>query len=207
MGTQLNQLPRLESEEPIQSDVTAEIPLEEQIARMEKPQLIKYLESLGFNVDARLKEETIRENILKIVADRKDNAYQLNRDSSKATISEDDPMIKVKFFNLESPGADESFSFPGKRGMYGPQFKKDGKTYGNPNGHRKCPKYHLFPGEEIELAYSVYDHLTSLTFMTHKTVFEPITGMIQGNIPIIKPRFILQPILTKEDILKINKNR
>lgn len=203
----MEQLPRLVSDEPPQVDVTETMPLEEQLGLMKKPELIKYMENLGYNVDGRLAEKTIRENILNVVADRKNNAAKLNEDSSRATISEDDPMIKVKFFNLESPSTDLEFAFPGKRGMFGPKFIKDGKTYGNPTGHRKCPKYHLFPGEPVELAYSVYEHLESLTFVTHKTVFDPITGLIQGNIPIIKPRFILQPIITKEDLVNINKNR
>ena len=201
------QLPRLVSDEPIQSDITETLPLEEQLNLMDKHKLIKYLENLGFNTDGRLGEKTIKETILKIIADRKNNATKLNEESSRATISEDDPMIEIRFFNLETPNTDLEFSFPGKRGMYGPKFKKDGKTYGNPNGHRKCPTYHLFPGENVKLAYSVYEHLESLTFVTHKTVFDPASGMIQGNIPIIKPRFILQPIITKEDLMKINKNR
>ena len=200
-------LPRLESEEPIQSDVTESLPLEQQLKVMKKPELIKYMENLGYNVDGRLSEKTIRENITSIIADRKNNASKLNEESFAATVSIDDPMITVRFFNLESPNTDVEFTFPGKRGMYGPKFIKDGKEYGNPKGHRKCPKYHLFPGETLKLAYSVYEHLESLTFCTHKTVFDPVTGMIQGNIPIIKPRFILQPIITKEDLVNINKNR
>lgn len=203
----LTQLPRLETEEPVQSDVTEALPLEKQLEGMNKSQLTKYMENLGYNVDKRLADKTIRENILLVVAERKNNAAKLNQESLKATVSEDDPMIEIRFFNLESPNTDLEFSFPGKRGMFGPEFTQDGKIFGNPKGHRKCPKYHLFPGESTKLAYSVYEHLESLTFVTHKTVFDPITGMIQGNIPIIKPRFILQPIISKEDLITMNKNK
>ncbi len=199
--------PRLVTEEPVQVDVTNELPLEKQLNAMDKAELTKYMEGLGYNVDKRLSDKTIRDNILKVVADRKNNATAMNKESFRATVSEDDPKITIRFFNLETPNVDIEFAFPGKRGMYGPKFTKDGKEYGNPNGHRKCPKYHLFPGEEVDLAYSVFEHLESLTFATHKTIFDPQTGMIQGNIPIIKPRFILQPVITKEDLIKINKNR
>jgi len=192
---------------PVQADVTESLPLKDQLEVMLKPALIKYMENLGFNVDGRLSEKSLRENILKVVADRKKNAATINEESLVATLSEEDPMIEIRFFNLETPGIDLEFSYPGKRGMYGPKFTRDGKNYGNPNGHRKCPKYHLFPGETVKLAYSVYEHLESLTFVTHKTVYDPVSGMIQGNIPIIKPRFILQPILSKADIVNINKNR
>lgn len=192
---------------PIESDVSEAVPIKTQLDSMEKPELIKYMEGLGYNIDRRLSEKTIKENILKIIADRKNNAAMKNKASLDMTVSKDDPMIKVRFFNLESANTDIQFSYAGKRGMYGPKYMRDGKKYGNPNGHRKCPTYHLFPGETVELAYSVYEHLMDLTFVTHKTVFDPVSGMIQGNIPIIKPRFILQPIFSKEDILNINKNR
>ena len=203
----LQHSPKLVTEEPVTVDVTNELPLEKQLNAMGKSELMKYMEDLGFNVDKRLAEKTIRENILKVVADRKNNATAMNKESFQATVSNEDPKITIRFFNLETPNVDIEFAFPGKRGMYGPKFIKDGKEYGNPNGHRKCPKYHLFPGEEVDLAYSVFEHLESLTFATHKTIFDPQTGMIQGNIPIIKPRFILQPVITREDLININKNR
>ena len=196
-----------EARVPVQVDVTESLPLEVQLKAMTKRQLIEYGGNLGFNIDRRLKESTIIQNILAVVADRKSNAAKTNAESLRATVTEDDPMIEVRFFNIETPGVDIEFAFAGKKGMYGPKYIKDGKTYGNPKGHRKCPKYHLFPGEVTKVAYSVYEHLESLTFVTHKTVFDPVSGMIQGNIPIVKPRFILQPVVTKSDLININKNR
>lgn len=192
---------------PVQSDVSESLPLEEQLKGMTKPQLIRYADNLGYQVDGRLTKPVIIENILKIDADRKGSARKVNEESLAMTVDKDDPMIEVRFFNLESANTDVEFAYAGKRGMYGPSYTKDGKKYGNPKGHRKCPVYHLFPGETVKLAYSVYEHLESLTFVTHKTVFDTVTGMIQGNIPIIKPRFILQPIFSKADIVNINKNR
>ena len=191
----------------IQSDVSESLPLEKQLAAMNKAELIQHADGLGYTVDKRLAEKTIIENIINIVADRKSSAQKANEESLAMTVNEEDPMIEVTFFNLESANADVEFAYSGKRGMYGPEFKKDGKKYGNPNGYKKCPVYHLFPGETVKLAYSVYEHLQGLTFVTHKTVFDTATGMIKGNIPIIKPRFILQPIFSKADIVNINKNR
>lgn len=206
MDIELRTQPILQADPSVsQTDVTETMPLKDQLDSMTKPALIKYMESLGFNVDGRLSEKSLRENILKVIADRRKNAVAINKESLKATVSKEDPMIEIRFFNLETPGIDIEFSYPGKRGMYGPKFTKDGKTYGNPEGHRKCPNYHLFPGETTKLAYSVYEHLESLTFVTHKTVFDPVSGMIQGNIPIIKPRFILQPIITKKQLVNMNR--
>ena len=183
---------------PVPSDVSESIPLEQQLKGMNKAELIKKADDLGYQVDGSLTNKVIVENILKIDADRKSSAQKANEESFAMAVNEEDPPIEVRFFNMESANADVEFAYAGKRGMFGPV---------NKNGYKKCPKYHLFPGEKVKLAYSVYEHLTSLTFMTHKTVFDPVTGMIQGNIPIIKPRFILQPIFSKEDIVNINKNK
>lgn len=192
---------------PIQSDVSEMLPLKEQIKGMNRNQLVKKADELGYQIDEKVEVKAIREAILTIDAEHKSNAKKTNEESLVMAVTETDPMIEVRFFNMESPNTDIEFAYSGKRGMYSKAFIRDGKTYGNPNGFKKCPKYHLFPGEVARLAYSVYEHLTSLTFMTHKTVFDNVTGMIKGNIPIIKPRFILQLLLSKEDIININKNK
>lgn len=192
--------------EPIQSDVSEALPLEQQLKAMARDQLVTYADNLGYQIDGRIKESTIRENILKIVADRKAQAAKANEEALRQTVSEDDPMVEVRFFNLISPGADLEFSYSEPRGMYGKEFTKpDGTKGGNPKGHKKCPYYHLFPGSITKLAYSVYEHLTSLTYVTHKTVWDEKTGMITGTIPIIKPKYILQLSLSKEQVVKLNK--
>lgn len=192
--------------EPIQSDMTEALPLDKQLDTMSKPEKIKYAdEVLGYKISAKLKDDVIKKNILLINADRKTQATKLNKDSLAMTVSKEDPEITIRFFNMESSGVDLEFAYSGPQGMYGKEYSKNGKTYGNPKGFKKCPKYHLFPGEIVKLAYSVYEHLSSLTFVTHKTVWDQATGMITGTIPIIKPRFILQPIFTKEQLVKINE--
>lgn len=203
----MDTMEQVQMESPIQSDVSESLPLEERLKDMSKRQLIRYADDMGFQVDEKLTPKVIRENILMIDADRKGQAKKINEDSLRMAVTKEDPQIEVRFFNLESPNTDVEFAYSGKRGMYSKEFTTDDKKYGNPKGFKKCPRYHLFPGQVIKMAFSVYEHLTSLTFVTHKTVFDAATGMIQGNIPIIKPRFILQPIFSKEDILKINKNK
>jgi len=181
--------------EPIQSDITEALPLDKQLEVMTKPELAKYADRLGYNMDEKLTNAVMRENILKIVNDRKTQASKVNEESLAMVAGEDDPEIEIRFFNMESPGADLEFSYSEPRGMRGPVNKK---------GYTKCPKYHLFPGEVVKLAYSVYEHLTKLTYVSHKQVWDSNTGMQTGNIPIIKPRFILQPIFSKEQLRKLN---
>lgn len=181
---------------PVQSDVSEALPLEQQLKTMERPELIKFADNLGYNIDNRVKDATIRDNILRIINDKKNEAAKVNAESLKQAVSEQDPEIEIRFFNMESPGADLEFSFSEPKGLFGPE---------NKNGHKKCPRYHLFPGEVMKMAYSVYEHLNGLTFVTHKTVWDTKTGMITGTVPIIKPRFILQPIFSKADLLKLKK--
>ena len=191
---------------PIQSDVSEALPLEQQLKTMTREELVKFADDLGYKIDNRMKDPTIRDNILRIINDKKNVAAKVNAESLKQTVSEEDPKIEIRFFNMESPGADLEFSFSGPRGLYGKEFTRpDGSKGGNPKGHKKCPRYHLFPGEVMEMAYSVYEHLNGLTFVTHKTVWDTKTGMITGTVPIIKPRFILQPIFSKADLLKLKK--
>jgi len=185
-----------EIQTPVNSDVSEALPLSKQLEAMTKAEMIKYAdEVLGYKIDDKLTKPVITESILKIDASRKTEAQKVNEESLAAAVSEDDPEITVRFFNMETSGADLEFAYSGKRGMFGPK---------NPNGFKKCPRYHLFPGEVVKLAYSVYDHLSSLTYVTHKTVWDPNTGNIKGNIPIVKPRFLLQPIFTKEQLVKLN---
>lgn len=181
---------------PVQSDVSESVTLSDQLKAMDRAQLVKYADDIGYSIDGRVKEETIRKGILSITADRIKQAAEVNAESLKQAVSEEDPEIEVRFFNLQSPGADLEFSYSEPRGMFGPRNKK---------GHKKCPKYHLFPGTVTKMAYSVYNHLQGLTYVAHKTVWDTRTGMITGTIPIIKPRFILQPIFTKEQLVKLNK--
>jgi hypothetical protein len=190
---------------PIQSDMTESLPLKDRLEAMTKKELVAKADEMGFQIDARLKPETIIKNLLKVDADRKVQASELNKKSFAATVSKDDPEITVKFFNMIFPNTALEFSYPGPRGMYGKEYTKGGKKFGNPKGHKKCPQYRLFPGEVVKLAYSVYEHLTSLTFVTHKTIWDEVTGNIKGNIPIVKPKYILQPILTKEQLIKLNQ--
>lgn len=193
-------------EQPIQSDVSESIPLSEQLKAMDRDQLVKYADNIGYKIDGRVKDDAIRKGILSITKDRIKQAAEVNAKSLKQAVSEEDPEIEVRFFNLISPGADLEFAYSEPRGMYGPEFTQpDGSKGGNPNGYKKCPKYHLFPGTVTKMAYSVYDHLQGLTYIAHKTVWDTKTGMITGTIPIVKPKYVLQPIFTKKQLIGMNK--
>jgi hypothetical protein len=183
----------------VQSDVSQFIPLETQLAPLSKPQLIKLAdEKLGITVDDKLTKEVIKRKILEYDQGRRKGAQRESEESARRAISDDDPPITVVFYNMMTSDEDISFDFAGPRGIRGPI---------NKNGHTKIPHYHLFPGMQITLPWSVVDHLRSLTWTRHKATYDMETGNINGSIPIITPRFILEQRLSKEEAIALQEMR
>lgn len=180
--------------EAVRSDHTERIPLKDQLEKMNRKELEAYADTVGYKVDGRVKDATIIEAMLKSDSERKKKASDINEESLRKVVDKNDPEILVIFNNAETANADLEFCYSEPRGMFGPE---------NPNGYKKMPKYHLFPGERVKLPYSVYEHLSNLTFRTNKVVWKD--GQIAGNEPIIKPRFILQVVVSKEQAIKLNE--
>lgn len=184
-------------QDPIPADISDNVQLNVQLETMNKGQLVKFAaDEFALEVEARLTKEVIIENLLKMDKARKSKAAVENEESLAKTVSDDDPPIKVRFFNLQSPEEVINFAFAGPKGMKGPV---------NKTGHKKCPRYELYPGEEYTLALSVKEHLESLLFTHYKTIIDTLTGQIAGNVPIWKPKYILNPVITKEQLLELAK--
>jgi len=194
-------------QEPVQSDVSQAIPLVKQLDSLSRRELVTLAdEKYGVNIDSKLDVEAIKKAILNIDQGIRQEARRETEESASKASSEDDPLILVVFYNMQSSEEDITFAFPGPRGMYGPEFVgADGKKHGNPKGHKKCPVYHLFPGMEISLPWSVVEHLRSRTFTRNRPVWDEATGQIKANIPIITPRFVLEQRLTKEQAVQLQK--
>jgi hypothetical protein len=182
---------------PVPVDISENVQLSKKLAVMNKGQLIKYGEDeFSLKIDPVLTNKVIAAELLKLDGRRRSDAMKVNEVSLHKSISADDPPIRVKFFNLQSPQEVINFSFAGPKGMRGPI---------NKTGHQKCPKYELYPGEEYTLPLSVKEHLESLTFTHYKTIVDPVTGQVAGNIPLLKPKYILNPIITKEQLVALQK--
>jgi len=182
---------------PLPADISDNVQLKTRLSSMNKSQLIQFAsDKFSLKVEPKLSEKVIIENLLKLDKASKSEAATMNEESLEKTISEDDPPIKVRFFNLQSPEEVINFAFPGPKGMKGPV---------NKNGHKKSPRYTLYPGEEYILALSVKDHLESLTFTHYKTKIDPLTGQVAGNEPVLKPKYILNPVITKAQLLELAK--
>ena len=189
----------------VQADISGAVSLEQELKRKNKDQLIQYADQqMGLQIDQNLDEDVIRRELMKYGGMQRNLAREESEKAAKASTSKEDPLINVVFRNLQSVNEDITFNFAGPKGVYGKAFKgPGGKALGNPTGHKMIPKYHLYPGMEIELPYSVIEHLRSRTFTRHIPLYDNATGMISGVTPVITPRFILEQRLTKEQAIAL----
>ena len=180
---------------PIPVDISDNVQLKTRLEAMKKDQLIKFgADEFNLKIEPVLTEKVIIENLLKLDNARKSEATKDNETSLKKTISQDDPPITVKFFNLQSPEEVLNFSFAGPKGRRGPV---------NKTGHKKCPSYKFYPGETYTVALSVKEHLESLMFTHYKTVVDKVTGHVAGTVATMKPKYILNPVITKEQLISL----
>jgi len=94
------------------------------LSRMTRPQLVEYAETLGFAVKPDLPIEELRDGLRQQIDAQNREADRVTADSVKEMVSVDDPLLKVKFVNSETPGADVEFTFEGK-----PFHLRDGEIY------------------------------------------------------------------------------
>ncbi len=182
-------------QKPVEVDISENVKLKTRLKAMSKDQLIKFgSDEFSLKIEPVLTEKVIIDNLLRLDDVRRGEAIKVNEESLNKSVSASDPPIKVKFFNLQSPTEVIDFSFAGPKGMRGPV---------NQTGHRKCPVYKLRPGEEYILPLSVKEHLEGLTFTHYKTIVDQLTGQIAGNVPILKPKYILNPIISKEQLIAL----
>jgi hypothetical protein len=164
-------------------------------------ELVKYAESqYQLTIESNVKKPIIIEAILKVDRERRNKARTLNQKSALLFASEEDPLIKVRSLRQDFPFADLKFNHDGGRGV------KDKKNPDkNKNGLPYCPGFHLFPGAEYDLPLSIIRHLEKLIITDNKPQYDPATGLIAGNVPIVRNRFILQPVLTDAMMRQMGK--
>lgn len=187
---------------------TKPVSLKTQLEGMTKHELISFAgDKFGVNVAAHLSENVIVDTILKFDHDRRKQARTLNEESAAMVANEADPLVKVRFMRMDFPNANLEFSYDSGRGI-----RVLGKRKGNVSPEQRkvlanrlprSPKYNLFSGEVYDLPLSVIRHLESRTMSDSRPVIDQVSGMISGNEPVIKPRFILNVIMTDEQIKQV----
>lgn len=183
---------------PVKVDISENVQFKTRLKTMNKDQLIKTGEDeFSLKIDPALTNKVIIDNLLRLDDIRRGEAIKVNEESLNKSVSASDPPIRVKFFNLQDPAEVIDFSFAGPKGMFGPV---------NKTGHKKCPVYKLRPGEEYTLPLSIKVHLESLTFTHYKTIVDTLTGQVGGSVPILKPKYILNPVISKEQLIALQNN-
>ena len=157
-------------------------------------------EEFGLNIDEKLKKEVVIDQLLRIYEEKTFSARSLNEKSAALFLTSDpnERMISVKFLPLDFSNAPIEFCYDGGHGIRDPKNPKK-----NPKGLSKVPRFKLIPGEIYKLPIVVIRHLESRTYRDSKPVFDPVSGMITGNIPVIKPRFMLQVVLTDDQLREL----
>ncbi len=182
---------------PVKVDISENVQLKTQLEAMDKAGLIQYgSDKFSLKIEERLTEVVIIKELLRLDKAQKSEAAVTNEESLLKSISASDPPIRVKFFNLQSPEEVIECYFCGPKGRRGPV---------NKTGHKKCPHYTLYPSEEYNLPLSVKEHLESLTFTHYKTKIDPVSGQIARPTPMLKPKYVLNPVISKADLIRLQQ--
>ena len=145
-------------------------------------------------VDSKVGVDVLRDTLQRIHEDRATTAMETNQAAAHVFLERDEneKLLEVVFLPLEFPNNPLKFSYDGG---YGIRDRKNSQR--NPNGLSKMANFFLIPGETYQLPLCVIDWLKSKTYRDSKPQFDEITGMISGNVPIIKPRFMLNVVLSE----------
>ncbi len=170
------------------------VPFADRIKNMTGKQLREMAsEEFALDVAETVKPAAIREQLLRVYEQRTMEAKTLNEQAAQIFLNAnpDEKVVSVKFLPLDFPHAVVDFSNDCGFGIRGPN---------NETGLSKMPVFKLIPGEVYQLPVCVIRMLETKTFRDSKPTFDPVTGMIIGNTPIIKPRFMLQMVMSDEQM-------
>ena len=147
------------------------------------------------NIDDKVGVDVLRDTLQRLHEDRITTALETNQAAAQVFLErdKDEKLLSVVFNPLDFPTNPLKFSYDGG---YGIRNRKNPKK--NPNGLSKMANFFLIPGETYQLPLCVIDWLRSKTYRDSKPQFDEKSGMINGNIPIIKPRFMLNVVLSDE---------
>ena len=204
--------------------IDSSLTLAQELDRLDAAQLIAYADDkFSLTVDPALDPQTIKENLLRIYGSMKNNARETNKASLQMTIALDqkrkkawdkwenaadkrtvkkppftyqhNPPIEVRFLFRQHPNANVEFANTHPYGFAGKE---------NQFGFKRAPKYNLYSDEMYVLPLLLVQEMRKKTYTTHKAVIDSATGMQHGSIPIIRPRFMFERIITAEQELSLS---
>ena len=174
------------------------VPFRDRIAKLSAKELRELADKeFALKVDEKLKKDVIIDQLIRIHEETASSARTLNEQSAALFISADknERLVNIKFLPLDFPNAVVEFANDGGKGL---RDSKNPKK--NPTGLSKMPRFKLIPGEVYALPITIIRRLEKLVYRDSKPTYDPVTGMITGNMPIIKPRFMLQVVLSDEQM-------
>ncbi len=162
--------------------------------RLKNPDLTKKdLIALGeqeFNVNIAetMKKPVIIDQLLRIHEETCNKARNMNEKAAALFLNadENEKVVPVRFIPQDFAHASVEFTPDCGKGIRDPKNPER-----NPNGLSELPRFKLIPSEVYPLPICVIRFLESLTYRDSKPKYNA-DGFIEGNVPIIKPRFILQ---------------
>lgn len=168
----------------------------ERIKGLKRKELVEIAkDDFQLNVDEKIKDDVLKDLLMRCHEDRITTALEENQKASQVFLEANpkEQLLTIQFLPLDFPNNPLKFSYDGG---YGIRNRKNPKK--NLTGLSQMPKFFLIPGQIYQLPICVIKHLESMTCRDSKPEYDSQTGMIAGNIPIIKQRFMLRPILSDE---------
>lgn len=149
-------------------------------------------EEFQLNVDSNVKVETLRDTLQRYHEDRVTSAMEQNQAAAQVFLeaNPDEKLLTVQFLPLDFPNNPLKFS---NDCGYGIRDRKNPTK--NPTGLSRMPTFFLIPRETYQLPLRLIKILESKVFSGSQPEFDTESGMIAGNIPVIKQRFMLRAVL------------
>jgi len=163
-------------------------------AAKDKEELAALAEKLGLTIDSRMTLENIKKGLIGVYKSRLKEAKDITQESTNKMVTKTDPMIRMKFMIMDILNPDESPAF---------DFCNDcgrGVAKGG-----VIPKWSFMHGQTYDVPYSIYEFLQTCTIPRSKWVED--LGAPSGLKSVVyqQKRFNCELVLTKEEVLKLQK--
>lgn len=168
----------------------------ERIKGLNKKELIALAsEEFQLTIENKVGVDAIRDTLQRVHESRITSAMETNQAAAQLFLERDpnEKLLAIAFQPLDFPKNPLKFSYDGG---YGIRDRKNPQR--NPNGLTRMANFFLIPGETYQLPLCVIEHLQKKTYRDNKPQFDATSGLQNGNIPVIKPRFMLNPVLSAE---------
>lgn len=168
----------------------------ERVKGLGKKQLVEIAnDEFQLNVDGKISADIVRDTLIRAHEERILSALEQNQAAAQVFLERDpdEKLLHVIFQPLDFPNNPLKFS---NDAGYGIRDRKNPKK--NADGLSRMPTFFLIPGQRYHLPLSIINILKKLTYRDSRPEFDTETGMISGNMPIVKARFSFIPVLSQE---------